>query len=67
MRRNHIRSKQFKSFVALLGYEELVVQVMAEADKSHEVFSAEEPCRRAFSECGSWVSCDNEGGATVLE
>jgi len=53
--------------VALLGYGELLIQVMAEADKSHEVFNAEEPCRRAFSECGSWVRCDNEGGATELE
>lgn len=38
------RAKQFKPFAALRGYEELVAQVMAEANKPHDFSGMEEAC-----------------------
>lgn len=38
------RAKQFKPFAALRGYEELIAQVMQEADEPHDFFDVEEAC-----------------------
>lgn len=38
------RAKQFKPFAALRGYEELIAQVMAEADEPHDFSDLEESC-----------------------
>lgn len=38
------RAKQFKPFAALRGYEELVAQVMAEANEPHDFAGIEETC-----------------------
>lgn len=38
------RARQFKPFAALRGYEELIEQVMAEANKPHDFAELEESC-----------------------
>lgn len=38
------RAKQFKSFAALRGYEELIEEVMAKAAEPHDFSEAEDPC-----------------------
>lgn len=38
------RARQFKPFAALQGYEELIEQVMAEANEPHDFVRLEESC-----------------------
>ncbi len=38
------RARQFKPFAALRGYEELIEQVMAEANEPHDFAEFEESC-----------------------
>lgn len=43
-KRHPDRAKQFKSFAALRGYEDLIDEAMAKAAEPHDFSEAEDPC-----------------------